>query len=109
MAAPTAAEFAEVFGQGGKELGPDVLSELQSISRLHQLSAQDLFFKWESYCIKMDMEGNKLSISTARALKQDVQDALERNNRAQNLKAEKRAGGTPRTAFKANGGDVFGM
>ena len=116
MAALSADELNELFSQGGggKPLEQDVVSELQSISRLHQLSAQDLFFKWESYCIKMDMDGNaRLSLDAARALKQDIQGALERSNRshqAQQLRAgEKRAVGTPRTAVKSNGGDVFGM
>ncbi|KAK3685129.1 DNA polymerase alpha subunit B N-terminal-domain-containing protein [Podospora appendiculata] len=103
------AELNERFGSGSDSLQPDVAAELQSIMRLHQLSAQDVFFKWESYCIKMDMDEQKASIDTLRAFKQDLQDALERSHRAQpNIKTEKRAGATPRTVAKGST-DVFGM
>lgn len=108
MADPTVAELNERFSTGGKDLEPDVLVELQSIMRLHQLSVQDLFFKWDSYCIKMDLEDMKVSVEVLRALKQDIQGALERSNRTQvHVKQEKRVGATPRTAVK--GGDVYGV
>ncbi|KAK3326615.1 DNA polymerase alpha subunit B N-terminal-domain-containing protein [Apodospora peruviana] len=109
MADDTVAELNERFGTGNQELQPDVVAELQSIMRLHELDVQDLFFKWESYCIKMDMDEQKAPISTLRAFKQDLQDALERSNRTQaNSKPEKRVGATPRTGTK-NTADVFGM
>ncbi|KAH9999153.1 DNA polymerase subunit alpha B [Xylariaceae sp. FL0662B] len=110
MAEAELQELNEQFGVPNKELEPDVVAELQSIMRMHSLSAQDLFFKWESYCIKMDMDGNNLTVETLRALKQYVQDALERSNRSRHapMKAEKRSAGTPRTTVK-NGGDVLGM
>ncbi|KAH9910106.1 DNA polymerase alpha/epsilon subunit B [Xylariomycetidae sp. FL2044] len=103
-------ELQERFGVGDKRLEPDLVAELQSIMRMHSISAQDLFFKWESYCIKMDMDEMKLSIEILRALKQDIQDALERSNRSHHvqIKSEKRSSATPRTTVK-NGGDVFGM
>ncbi|KAI0167157.1 DNA polymerase alpha, subunit B [Hypoxylon sp. FL1284] len=103
-------ELNELFGVPNKELEPDVVSELQSIMRMHSLSAQDLHFKWESYSIKMDIDTNSLSLNTLRALKQDIQDALERSNREHHahIKTEKRSGATPRTALKS-GGDVYGM
>ncbi|KAI0379860.1 DNA polymerase alpha, subunit B [Hypomontagnella monticulosa] len=103
-------ELNEQFGTPGKDLQPDVVSELQSIMRIHSLSAQDLFFKWESYCIKMDMDGNNLSVETLRSLKQDIQGALERSNRTQHahIKTEKRSSATPRSSVK-NTGDVYGM
>ncbi|RYO86883.1 hypothetical protein DL762_004547 [Monosporascus cannonballus] len=103
-------ELNEKFASGNKELEPDVVAELQSIMRMHSLSAQDLFFKWESYCIKMDMDEMNVSVETLRALKQDIQDALERSNRSHqvHIKTEKRSGATPRTGVK-NSGDVFGM
>ncbi|GAB1314444.1 DNA-directed DNA polymerase alpha subunit pol12 [Madurella fahalii] len=107
MADDTLAELNQRFGSGNKDLESDVVAELKSIMRLHQLSVQDLFFKWESYCMKMDMGEFKASINTLRAFKQDLQDALERNNRSQvHVKTEKRVGATPRVA---KGGDVFGM
>ncbi len=95
---------------GGKELEADVVFELQSIMRMHELTPQDVFFKWESYCIKMDTDEMWPSMERLRAFKQDLQDALERSNRSQaHIKADnKRAGATPRTAVKG-GGDVFGM
>ncbi|KAI0883314.1 DNA polymerase alpha, subunit B [Annulohypoxylon maeteangense] len=103
-------ELNEQFGVPNKDLEPDVVSELRSIMRMHSLSAQDLYFKWESYCIKMDMDGNSLSVESLRALKQDIQDALERSNRAHqvHIKTEKRSSGTPRNAVKSTG-DVYGM
>ncbi|KAI1283664.1 DNA polymerase alpha/epsilon subunit B [Xylaria sp. FL0933] len=103
-------ELNELFATGGKPLEHNVLVELKSIMQLHSLSAQDLFFKWESYCIKLDMDEMKLSVETLSALKQDLLDALERSNRSHQaqIKTEKRPGATPRAAVK-NGGDVFGM
>ncbi|KAI1802267.1 DNA polymerase alpha, subunit B [Daldinia bambusicola] len=110
MAEADIAELNEQFGAPNKELQPDVVSELRSIMRIHSLSAQDLFFKWESYCIKMDMDGNNISVESLRALKQDIQDALERSNRTHHvhIKTEKRSTGTPRNNAKG-GGDVYGM
>ncbi|KAK3997524.1 DNA polymerase [Cladorrhinum sp. PSN332] len=107
MADQVLTELNERFGTGDKVLEPDVVAELKSIMRMHQLSAQDLFFKWESYCIKMDMDELKASVQILRNFKQDLQDALERSNRAQvHIKQEKRSGATPRVG---KGGDVFGM
>jgi len=101
------AELNERFATGNKPLEPDVVAELRSIMRMHELSAQDLFFKWESYCIKMDMDELKASVQILRNFKQDLQDALERSNRTQvHIKQEKRAGATPRVG---KAGDVFGM
>ncbi|KAI0597997.1 DNA polymerase subunit alpha B [Biscogniauxia sp. FL1348] len=110
MAEADIQELNERFGSGDKELQPDVVSELQSIMRMHSLSAQDLYYKWESYCIKMDMGETKPSVESLRSLKQHIQDALERNNRSHqvHIKTEKRPGATPRAMVKS-GGDVFGM
>ncbi|KAI1498490.1 DNA polymerase subunit alpha B [Biscogniauxia marginata] len=110
MAEADLQELNQRFGTGNKNLEPDVVAELQSIMRMHSLSVQDLFFKWESYCIKMDMDEIELSVERLRALKQDIQDALERSNRSHqvHIKSEKRSGATPRTTVKS-GGDVFGM
>ena len=93
------------------ELAPDILGELQSILRLHSITPEELFFKWESYCIKMGSEETKLDLETARALKKDVQETLERENRGKThvRSAEKRGGvgATPRSV--SSNGDVFGM
>ncbi|KAI2465677.1 DNA polymerase alpha, subunit B [Annulohypoxylon bovei var. microspora] len=110
MAEADLQELNEQFGMPNKDLEPDVVSELRSIMRMHSLSVQDLYFKWESYCIKMDMDGNSMSVESLRALKQDIQDALERSNRSHqvHIKTEKRSSGTPRNAVK-NTSDVYGM
>jgi DNA polymerase alpha subunit B len=92
-----------------KPLEPDVLSELQSILRLHDLSAEDLFFKWDAYCIKMGTETEAISLSAIRNLKQGIQDSLEKSNNQRHVqvKTERRVQATPRAG--AGGGDVFGM
>jgi DNA polymerase alpha subunit B len=113
MADPTIEELNELFASAlTAALEPDVLAELQSIMRLHSIPPQELFYKWESYSIKMGGDDMKLNIDTARALKKDVQDGLERESRnkahAHARTTEKRGGGaTPRNI--ANSGDVFGM
>ncbi|KAK3358940.1 DNA polymerase alpha subunit B N-terminal-domain-containing protein [Lasiosphaeria hispida] len=109
MSDETLAELTERFGTGDEPLQPDILSELKSIMRLYGLGVSDMFFKWESYCIKMDMD-TKTSLDSLRAFKQDLQDALERSTRTQaNVKTEKRVGATPRTGAKNSSSDVFGM
>lgn len=102
-------ELREQFSNAAPNLEADVLAELQSICRIHSIDAQELWYKWESYSMKMGQDDLKLTIDTARALKKDVQDALERENRskAHTASANKRVGGTPRGAV--NSGDVFGM
>lgn len=106
MADLAVTELNQFFGAGDKGLGQDVVVEMQSIMRLHNLSPQDLFFKWESYCIKLEMDAVQPSFEKIRGFKQDLQDVLEKNIRTQaHSKPEKRVGATPR----AKGGDVFGM
>ncbi|KAK4099552.1 DNA polymerase alpha, subunit B [Parathielavia hyrcaniae] len=107
MTDETIAELHERFASGGKDLEADVVAELKSIMRMHQLSVQDLFFKWESYGMKMGMDDFKATIDTLRAFKQNLQDELERSSRSLvHIKTEKRAAATPRTA---KGGDLYGM
>ncbi|KAK3945762.1 DNA polymerase [Diplogelasinospora grovesii] len=109
MADESVAELNKLFGTGNKDLEPDVVKELQSIMHLHQLSAQDMFYKWESYAIKMEMGEMKVSMEALRNFKRDLQDALERSSRTQvHIKTEKRLGATPRSTIKG-GADVFGM
>lgn len=98
--------FAPPSGPG---LEADVLAELQSVMRLHSISPTELFYKWESYSIKMGSDDMKLNIDTARALKKDVQDGLEREIRSKThvRSADKRGVGTPRNL--SSNGDVFGM
>lgn len=102
-------ELNSLFASPGTQLEPDVLSELESIMRLHSIPPQELFYKWESYSIKMGSDDLKLNINAARALKKDVQDGLERESRsrAHVRSADKRTGGTSRNITSS--GDVFGM
>lgn len=104
-------ELNELFSLAGhSKLPPDILGELQSTLRLHSISPQELFYKWESYCIKMGSEETRLDLTTARAFKKDVQEILEREIRgkAHMRSADKKgAHTTPRNA--GNSGDVFDM
>ncbi|KAH8177218.1 DNA polymerase alpha/epsilon subunit B domain-containing protein [Sarocladium implicatum] len=103
------ADELKSFFSPNKPLEPDVLSELQSVMRLHGLSAEDLFFKWESHCIKMGLETEALSLPEVRNLKQGIQDTLEKSNQRHQVqvKSERRVQQTPRAG--GGGGDVFGM
>lgn len=97
-----------------KPLEADVLGELSSIMRLHDISAEDLYFKWESYCIKMDSDAQNVTLSEIRRLKQVIQDTLEKDtSRATQAKptATPRPGAASRRAGGGGGGgsDVFGM
>ncbi|KAI9827803.1 MAG: DNA-directed DNA polymerase alpha subunit pol12 [Thelocarpon impressellum] len=112
MADRTRQELNSLFAPPpSTELPPDILGELQSILRLHSISAQELFYKWESYSIKMGSDETKLDLETARAFKTDVQESLEREIRgkAQARSADKRgqAAGTPRNISSSS--DVFGL
>ncbi|CAK7267327.1 DNA-directed DNA polymerase alpha subunit pol12 [Sporothrix epigloea] len=108
----------ERFGYAeGQQLEPDVLMQLQSIMNMHALPIQELYYKWEAYCIKMDLPLDQATLTMARlrAFKQDLQDALERRNQhmansssggggaVHKVKSE-RIAATPR-----RGGDVFGL
>jgi DNA polymerase alpha subunit B len=108
MAEDTAVELNKLFNSGAEGLDGGVISELQSIMRLHNLSAEDTFFKWESYCINRDMDQMTLSIDALRPFKQDLMDSLQRSTRPHAVvKTEKRVGATPRTVAKTT--DVLGM
>lgn len=103
------ASLSELFSPPNTTLQPDILGELLSILRVHSLSPQDLFFKWESYSIKMGGENASLDYKTVRDFKKDLQDTLERESRAKGAHGQsvhKRSTATPRAN---NGGDVFGM
>ena len=94
---------------GESTLPPDVLGELQSTIRLHSLSPQELFYKWESYCIKMGAE-TLLNLDTAREFKKDIQEVLDREvkGKAHMRGSEKRTvHATPRATVTND--DVFGM
>jgi len=109
MTETTDAELRERFSSAYAEIEPDVLAELNSIMRLHSIDEQELWYKWESYSMKMGSDDLKLNIDTVRALKENIQGGLERENRnkAHVMSSGKRGGVTPRNVN--NGGDVFGM
>jgi DNA polymerase alpha subunit B len=104
------AELNELFAATSPDgLPKDVLAELQSILRVHSIPPQELFYKWESYCLKMGAEDTKLNLETVRLFKRDVQDALERESRGRaGRQAEKRSAVTA-TPRATNTSDVFGM
>lgn len=107
----TEKELNEVFVPSSQDgLSKDVLTELQSILRLHAISPQEVFWKWESYSMKMGSEETKLDLQTVRAFKRDVQDTLERESRGKNnpLRSADKKGGVMATPRAANN-DVFGM
>ena len=109
MSDTDSAELNKLFAPPNSELAPEVMGELQSILRLYGIDVQELFYKWESYSLKMNADN--LNLKTARDFKKDIQDALERESRGKahhirNVPAEKRVlGATP----KAAAGDIFGM
>lgn len=95
-----------------KPIEADVLAELESMLRVHELSVEDLFLKWDSYCFKMEADVHtSLTLAMTRNFKQSLQDDLEKVHREVQVKNESRkmAGGTPRAKAGAVGGDVFGM
>ncbi|PHH86037.1 hypothetical protein CDD83_10839 [Cordyceps sp. RAO-2017] len=104
------AELASRFSPD-KALEPDVEAELRSMMRLYDLSAEDLFFKWESHCIRMERDVAAMSLAEVRALKRGIQDELEERRRREAAHAHAATGrrrvGVP-TPGKA-AADVFGM
>ncbi|KAL9471361.1 hypothetical protein ACSS6W_009302 [Trichoderma asperelloides] len=101
-------EIQSRFAPNGT-LEPDVVSELESMARLHDISTEDLYFKWESYCIKMDVDTQAVTLSNVRGLKQGIQDELEKSQHRVQLKNERKMAPTSRSKPGAKGGDVFGM
>lgn len=100
----------ELFAPPDSEMSPELLAELQSMLRLYTISPQELFYKWESYCIKMGSEETKLNLKSARDLKKDIHDALERESREKThpkMNDRRTVGATPRAGRHAN--DVFEM
>jgi DNA polymerase alpha subunit B len=110
MAKQTQEQLNALFAPSSENgLPQEVMGELESILRLHSIPPQELFYKWESYSIKMGLQETKMDLDAAIALKKDINDALERELRtkAQMRSADKRAGATARNF--SNSADVFGM
>lgn len=105
----TAVELNELFSSPNAPLPQEVLIELQSLLRLHSISPQELFYKWESYSIKMGPE-TTLTLKTTRDFKKDIQDTLEREKRAKaaHARSEKRTA-APAARAGASNADVFGV
>ncbi|KAE8144192.1 DNA polymerase [Aspergillus avenaceus] len=103
-------ELNELFASASPDgLPQDVLAELQSILRVHAIAPQELFYKWESFCLKMGAEETKMNLDTVRLFKRDVQETLERDSRSKaGRQTDKRSTmtATPRAAATT---DVFGM
>lgn len=89
---------------------PEVKIELESICRLHSIPAEELFYKWESYHMRMGQERAILDVPTVREFKKELQETVEREARTKShMRSADRRGAyaTPRNVAK--GGDVFGM
>lgn len=87
-------ELNDLFGQSFNDGLPiEISGELESMLRLHSISPQELFFKWESYCLKMGAEDTKMDLDTVRMFKKDVQDSVEREHKAKSTtrSADKRS------------------
>lgn len=88
--------LVECFG----DLTPDILAEFLSMLRSYGLDSEELFYKWESYCINRRTEEIKLNLETVRVFKKSVQEQLEKDIRAkarhQNTGASRVIQKTPR-------------
>lgn len=102
-------ELKERFTPPNGQLAEEILLELQSILRLHQITVEELSWKWDAYCLKMGVEETKLDLKTIRDFKKDLQEILEKECREKVHKVsdKKVIASTPRTAV--TNGDVFGI
>lgn len=82
MSNTTESDLKQRFSLVDSDLEADVLAELQSILRLHSIDVDELWYKWESYIMKMGSNDMKLNIETVRNLKNNIQDELETENRS---------------------------
>ncbi|RKF74878.1 DNA polymerase alpha subunit B [Golovinomyces cichoracearum] len=99
MADSIESQIERKFATTESNLEADVLTELQSIIHLHSIDVEELWYKWESYIMKMGSNEMKLNIETARNLKRNIQDELEADNRIKvhqlhQFSNNKRSGGT---------------
>ncbi|SZF02513.1 unnamed protein product [Blumeria hordei] len=102
-------QLNERFAGDGKPLDADVEAELQSIMRLHSIDVQELWYKWESYCIKMESDDLKLNIETVRQLKKDVQDVLERESWNKKVQRQSHKRGTAAFRPTNSNSNVLGI
>lgn len=106
--ADLSSELNERFAAPGEQLGPEILSSLQSIIRIHDLPPEELSYKWESYCMKMGPE-TKLDLKTARDFKRDLQEILEREARSKTAKNVEKRTVAPTPRAGTGGGGSFDM
>ncbi|KAF3910917.1 hypothetical protein ABW20_dc0109095 [Dactylellina cionopaga] len=89
------------------ELPEEVMAELQSMLGLYNIDAEELFFKWEGYCLKMG-EDVKTDLKNIKEFKKDTQDQFEIEMRAKSRTTQTPASRGVQRAAK-NTGDVFNM
>lgn len=91
-------------------LTPEVQSELESMLRMYQLDAEELFFKWESYTFKMRHEPDvKLTLDLVRAFKKDVEDQYEKESKNRVKMAMGGAKVAAKTPKGGRGGDGYNL
>ncbi|KAI5811009.1 DNA polymerase alpha subunit B N-terminal-domain-containing protein [Peziza echinospora] len=103
----TNSALAKRFGN----LTPDVAGELASMLRIFTTDIQELWYKWESYCIKLGLDrDHKMSLENVRDFKKDVQDALEKEvkNRARGAHGAGTSG-SKRAVKRESGADGLGL
>lgn len=101
-------DLGEIFN--ASELTPEISRELKSIIDLYSIDAQELFYKWESYSMKMGAESTTMDLKTVREFRKDLYEQLERDRRGKpSMRAEdkRRVASTPKVG--AGTSDVFGM
>ncbi|RMZ75916.1 hypothetical protein DV738_g5230, partial [Chaetothyriales sp. CBS 135597] len=102
--------FNALFSPTGNGVSPDVLGVLESIQRLFSLPPQEIFYKWESYCLKMGAEETKLDLDTVRMFQKDLQHNFEREAQAkQSARGSEKKIAVSATPRPTASGDVFGM
>lgn len=85
------ADIISLFGS----LPPIAVDELISMLRLYDITPEELFFKWESYCIRLGYDSDvKISIDHVIDFKRDVQKMLEAEVKGRRGAAGGKAAGT---------------
>ena len=78
-----------------------VIAECLSMLRLYSISAEDLFYKWEAFCLDMDIKQTSITLDLARNLKANIQEKLEKENRDRKKATPSSHAYTPRPAKTA--------
>ncbi|TGZ84975.1 DNA polymerase alpha, subunit B [Ascodesmis nigricans] len=94
---PHDSELIDRFGN----VTPEVKTELESMLRMWDVDAEELSFKWESYCIQMGIEETKMTLDTARTFKKHVQNILDKEAQA---KKRQHQNPTPRAPVMVGSG-----